>query len=81
MPENIESRTTLIDAKDKLEDGSDREICRFDEFALPKPLLRAIEDLGFVSCTPIQAESLPYGLSDYDVTGQAQTGLGKRRLF
>ena len=72
---------TLIDADDKLEGGGDREICHFDEFALPQPLLRAIEDLGFVSCTPIQAESLPYGLSDYDVTGQAQTGTGKTAAF
>lgn len=71
----------MIDAEEKLEDGSEREICRFDEFALPQPLLRAIEDLGFVSCTPIQAESLPYGLSDYDVTGQAQTGTGKTAAF
>ena len=71
----------MIEAEDKLEGGSDSEICRFDEFALPQPLLRAIEDLGFVSCTPIQAESLPYGLSDYDVTGQAQTGTGKTAAF
>ena len=72
---------TLIDAEDELEGDVDGTICRFDEFALPQPLLSAIEDLGFVSCTPIQAESLPYGLSDYDVTGQAQTGTGKTAAF
>ena len=33
----------MANAEDKLGDGGDREICRFDEFALPQPLLRAIE--------------------------------------
>ena len=36
---------------------------------------------GLRLLTPIQAESLPYGLSDYDVTGQAQTGTGKTAAF
>ena len=43
--------------------------------------MRAIADLGFHYCTPIQSEVLPYSLSDYDVTGQAQTGTGKTAAF
>jgi ATP-dependent RNA helicase RhlB len=61
------------------DDVPDRD--RFEEFALPAPLLRAIEDLGFEYCTPIQSEVLPYSLADYDVTGQAQTGTGKTAAF
>jgi ATP-dependent RNA helicase RhlB len=53
----------------------------FNDFALPPELLRAIDDLGFEFCTPIQSEVLPYSLSDYDVTGQAQTGTGKTAAF
>ena len=53
----------------------------FSELALPKPITDAVEDLGFESCTPIQGEVLPYSLSDYDVTGQAQTGTGKTAAF
>ncbi|HEX7037967.1 MAG TPA: DEAD/DEAH box helicase [Pseudomonadales bacterium] len=54
---------------------------RFHDFALPLPLLHAIADLGFSYCTPIQSGVLPYSLSDYDVTGQAQTGTGKTAAF
>jgi ATP-dependent RNA helicase RhlB len=54
---------------------------RFHDFALPLPVMRAIADLGFEYCTPIQSEVLPYSLADYDVTGQAQTGTGKTAAF
>ncbi|MFU8816516.1 MAG: DEAD/DEAH box helicase [Pseudomonadales bacterium] len=54
---------------------------RFHEFALPLPLMHAISDLGFDYCTPIQSTVLPFSLSDYDVTGQAQTGTGKTAAF
>ena len=53
----------------------------FEELALPEPLIRAVKKLGFEVCTPIQGRSLPYSLSDYDVTGQAQTGTGKTAAF
>lgn len=54
---------------------------KFEDFALPKPILKAINKLGYESCTPIQAQALPYSLSDYDITGQAQTGTGKTAAF
>ena len=54
---------------------------RFHDFALPKPLMRAIAELGYEYCTPIQSKTLPFALSDYDVTGQAQTGTGKTAAF
>jgi len=62
-------------------DHSLDEPVRFEELALPEPLTRAITDLGFEECTPIQGRSLPFSLSDYDVTGQAQTGTGKTAAF
>lgn len=54
---------------------------RFHDFALPEPIMHAIQDLGFEYCTPIQSRTLPYSLSDYDITGQAQTGTGKTAAF
>ena len=53
----------------------------FAGYGLPEPLARAIDDLGFERCTPVQSEVLPYSLSDYDITGQAQTGTGKTAAF
>ncbi len=54
---------------------------RFQDLNLAPPLLKAIEDLGFEHCSPIQAESLPYSLAGHDVLGKAQTGTGKTAAF
>ena len=61
--------------------SENRDTIVFQDLALPPPVMEAINDLGFVHCTPIQGEVLPYSLSDYDVTGQAQTGTGKTAAF
>jgi len=62
-------------------DDDNDEPVRFEELALPEPLVKAISELGFEECTPIQGRALPFSLSDYDVTGQAQTGTGKTAAF
>jgi len=54
---------------------------RFHDFDLPEPLLKAVDDLGFEFCTPIQAQSLKVTLEGHDVTGKAQTGTGKTAAF
>ncbi len=54
---------------------------RFDTFALPEQLLSALNEAGFVYCTPIQEQTLPISLSGRDVAGQAQTGTGKTAAF
>ena len=51
----------------------------FAEFAISEELLRAIEDMGFEEPTPIQTMAIPQILEGHDVTGQAQTGTGRRR--
>src|SRR5690606_30797892 len=61
--------------------GFNRTSTRFHDFDLPEPLQRAIDDLGFEYCTPIQAQSLRYTLKGYDITGKAQTGTGKTAAF
>ncbi len=53
----------------------------FSAFNLVEPLNKAIADLGFTHCTPIQAQSLKYSLQGHDVTGRAQTGTGKTAAF
>lgn len=54
---------------------------KFKDFDLPESLLRAVDDLGFEFCTPIQAQSLEITLEGHDVTGKAQTGTGKTAAF
>ena len=54
---------------------------RFEQLGLEAPLLRALSDLGFSHCTPIQAQTLPLALTGHNVAGQAQTGTGKTAAF
>ncbi len=49
----------------------------FDDLNINKPLLNAIDDLGYINPTPIQAETFSVVLSGKDIVGTAQTGTGK----
>ena len=44
-------------------------------------MLRAVKEMGFEQCTPIQAQAIPVLLQGNDVIGQAQTGTGKTVAF
>jgi ATP-dependent RNA helicase RhlB len=54
---------------------------RFQDFDLPEAVITGIQDAGFSTCTPIQAQSLPDALAGKDIAGQAQTGTGKTAAF
>lgn len=54
---------------------------RFHDFSLPDDLMRAIADLGFEYCTPIQAATIEHALQGRDIIGKAQTGTGKTASF
>jgi ATP-dependent RNA helicase RhlE len=49
----------------------------FDELNLNKPLLTALDELGYTHPTTIQQRVFPFVLSGRDVCGIAQTGTGK----
>ncbi len=53
----------------------------FAQLALAAPILRALDDIGYESPSPIQAESIPHLLEGRDLLGQAQTGTGKTAAF
>jgi ATP-dependent RNA helicase RhlB len=53
----------------------------FTSLGLRPELMQGIRAAGFVSCTPIQAQTLPLALAGRDVAGQAQTGTGKTAAF
>lgn len=52
-------------------------IMSFEDLNLSKPLLRALNDLGFKEPTPIQEKAYPIILSGKDTVAIAQTGTGK----
>ena len=49
----------------------------FEALKINKPQLKALNDLGIITPTPIQIKSLPKILSGNDIVGLAQTGTGK----
>jgi ATP-dependent RNA helicase DeaD len=51
------------------------------EGMLNASVLRAIQEMGFASMTPIQEKAIPYLLQGRDIIGQAQTGTGKTAAF
>ena len=53
----------------------------FNSLALSKPLLRAIEEQGYLEPTPIQSAVIPAILQGSDVRASAQTGSGKTAAF
>ena len=53
----------------------------FAALNLPAPMTRALEVLGFVEMTPVQAHALPPLLKGKDVIAQARTGSGKTVAF
>src|SRR4030042_452240 len=57
------------------------EIESFKDLPLSMEVLKAIEELGFKSLFPIQAQAIKPLLEGKDVIGQAQTGTGKTAAF
>jgi len=53
----------------------------FADLLLAPALLRALEEEGYASPTPIQAGSIPLLLQGRDMLGMAQTGTGKTAAF
>ena len=53
----------------------------FGQLALAGPVLQALQEIGYESPSPIQAQSIPPLLEGRDLFGQAQTGTGKTAAF
>ncbi|WP_290482442.1 DEAD/DEAH box helicase, partial [Hyphomonas sp. UBA3601] len=53
----------------------------FADLGLGPNVLKAVEEAGYTTPTPIQAEAIPHILAGGDVTGIAQTGTGKTAAF
>ncbi|MCI4680138.1 DEAD/DEAH box helicase [Rhodoblastus acidophilus] len=54
---------------------------QFSELGLSEKVLHAVEDAGYKTPTPIQAQAIPHVLAGRDVLGIAQTGTGKTAAF
>ncbi len=53
----------------------------FAQFKLAEPILRALEEAGYTTPTPVQALAITPAMSGHDVLAVAQTGTGKTAAF
>lgn len=61
--------------------SADVSALTFNALGLAEPILRAINDAGYASPTPIQAKAIPVVLTGVDLLAGAQTGTGKTAGF
>jgi len=59
----------------------DQPQINFSDFPFSPAILKALNDAGYESPTPIQSSIIPHMLAGVDVVGQAQTGTGKTAAF
>lgn len=53
----------------------------FTDLTLKSPILKVLDEVGYETPSPIQAQTIPLLLEGRDVLGQAQTGTGKTAAF
>jgi ATP-dependent RNA helicase RhlE len=53
----------------------------FHSYAFAAPILRALEERGYASPTPVQHEAIPPAMTGRDLLAVAQTGTGKTAAF
>ena len=71
---------SIIDSEQSAVPRSNPDIL-FSQLNLSRPLLRAVELLGYVTPTVIQAQVIPIALAGRDICASAITGSGKTAAF
>lgn len=66
---------------DKQNDKQVETTVAFSELGLSDAVMRALDDIGYKTPSPIQAKAIPEFLTGGDILGQAQTGTGKTAAF
>ena len=61
--------------------ASEHRLVSFADLGLSEPILRAVQEMGYLHPTPIQEQAIPTVLMGRDVLGAAQTGTGKTAGF
>ncbi len=56
-------------------------VSSFRDLNLPDPLLKALDEVGYETPSPIQAQAIPHLLKGLDLLGHAPTGTGKTAAF
>ena len=68
-------------SKTKTEKKTPEKLASFADLGLRDELLKAVQEAGYSSPTPIQQQAIPVALEGRDLIGLAQTGTGKTAGF
>ena len=68
----------ILDVSDRL---TDTTAAKFGDLEVHPDVARAIDELGFMAPTPVQAQAIPILRAGKDLLAQAQTGTGKTAAF
>ncbi len=60
---------------------STQETPTFESFGLSKPIMKALDSIGYETPSPIQEQCIDLLMQGRDIIGQAQTGTGKTAAF
>jgi len=63
------------------ESKSDTATASFSDLDLSAPLMAALDEVGYETPSPIQAQAIPHLLKGLDLLGHAPTGTGKTAAF
>ena len=80
MPTTTDNLPTA-EKSSRTQSANESQINDFQQLALAQPILKAIEEVGYETPSPIQAAAIPHLLNGEDILGQAQTGTGKTAAF
>jgi len=75
------NETSAADESAEAPKKDDTPTISFAELGLAPQILKALDDIGYTTPTPIQAKAIPAALQGRDVLGIAQTGTGKTGAF
>lgn len=53
----------------------------FKELNIIEPILKALDEKGYINPTPVQEQAIPIAINNKDILGLAQTGTGKTAAF
>ena len=79
--ENANTESNSTDSQAATTDAAEENQVTFKDLNIAKPILSALDRVGYSNPTPIQAQAIPFALQGRDLLLSAQTGSGKTAAF
>jgi ATP-dependent RNA helicase DeaD len=82
-PKSAAKKKAGVKAKAASESAPDATpvVSRFEDLNLPPSLMAALDEVGYETPSPIQAQAIPHLMKGLDLLGHAPTGTGKTAAF